>query len=102
MISIGYSITLQLKKDMSCLLNVCTYVQALKKSLSPLPHPPTSFYMKPSIMHTFKVVFSWVISVSWEKGTHPSEDFFFVATYLVKFPPNSIENVQFILVLCSR
>ena len=76
MISIGYSITLQLKKDMSCLLNVCTYVQALKKSLSPLPHPPTSFYMKPSIMHTFKVGFSWVISVSWEKGTHPSEDFF--------------------------
>ena len=31
------------------------------------------FYMKPSIMHTFKVGFSWVISISWEKGTHPSE-----------------------------
>ena len=43
MISIGYSIKLQLKKEMACLLNVCTYVQALKKSLSPLPHPPTSF-----------------------------------------------------------
>ena len=98
MISIGYSITLQLKKDMSCLLNVCTYVQALKKSLSPLPHPPTSFYMKPSIMHTFKVGFSWVISVSWEKGTHPSEDFF--CSYILS--KVSIENVQFILVLCSR
>ena len=95
MISIGYSITLQLKKDMSCLLNVCASFE--KKSLSPLPHPPTSFYMKPSIMHTFKVGFSWVISVSWEKGTHPSEDFFFAATYLVKFPPNSIKNIYFIL-----
>ena len=93
MISIGYSITLKLKKDMSCLLNVCTYVQALKKKFIPSSSPSHVLYMKPSIMHTFKVGFSWVISVSWEKGTHPSEDFFFVATYLVKFPPNSIENV---------